>query len=93
MNFYRNDIKVPHVAQKDFLVIKTKIKKNRKRKIGKTTKIGLTYVQFYKTKLHRGRERQCVYNLSKLTCYINLFLTKRRLKDPKMKKLLEKTKN
>ena len=24
----------------------------------KTTKIGLAYVQFYKTKLHRGRKRR-----------------------------------
>ena len=41
--------------KKDFLVIKTKIQKNRK--IGKATKIGLAYVQFYKTKLHQGRKR------------------------------------
>ena len=34
-------------------------------------------------------ERGVVYELSKRGCYINRFLTKRRLKDPKMKKLPE----
>ena len=29
-------------------------------KIGKTSKIGLAYVQFYETKLHRGRKRRWV---------------------------------
>ena len=34
-------------------IYRQKTKKNRK----KTTKIGLAYVQFYKTKLHRGKKR------------------------------------
>ena len=45
---------------------------------------------FIKTKLHRGRKRCLVHELSKGSCNINGFLTKRGLKDPKMKKLIEK---
>ena len=39
-----------------FLVIKDKTKKQKKN-WQKTTKIGLANVQFYETKLHRGRKR------------------------------------
>ena len=35
------------------------------------SKIGLAYVQFYKTKLHRGKKRHRVYELSTGSCHID----------------------
>ena len=40
-----------------FLVIKSKIQTKNLKNWQKTTKIGLANVQFYGTKLHRGRKR------------------------------------
>ena len=54
-----------------FLVIKSKIQTKLKKNWQKTTKIGLANVQFYETKLHRGRKRHWVYELSKGSCHSN----------------------
>ena len=62
-------------------------------KIGKNHQNQISIFKFYKTKLHRGRKRSWVYELSKRSCHVNWFLTKRRLKDPKMMKLRKKSKN
>ena len=68
----------------------------KKKQTEKLTKIGKNYqnrisiCKFYKTKLHRGRKTRWVYELSKRSCHINWFLIKRRLKDLKTKKLIEK---
>ena len=40
-----------------FLVIKSKIQTKTEKNCQKTTKTGLANVQFYETKLHRGRKR------------------------------------
>ena len=45
---------------------------------------------FIKTKIHRGRKRLGANELSTGSFHINRFSTKRRLKDPKMKKSIEK---
>ena len=91
LKFYWNKLKVPHVAQKRLILeIEIKIQTKTEKNWRKTTKIGLAYVQFWKTKLHRGRKRRWVHELLKWACYINWFLTKRRLKDPKTKKLQQK---
>ena len=41
-------------------------------------------------KIHRGRKRRSVYELSKGSCHINWLLTETRMNDPKIKKLKEK---
>ena len=57
LNFYWNEIKVPHVAQKKLSSNYNQKTNEKLTKIGKkTTKIGLAYVQFYETKLPRGRK-------------------------------------
>ena len=46
----------PQCCTKNFLAITTKIQTKTDENRKKTTKIGLAYVQFYETKLHRGRK-------------------------------------
>ena len=71
IEFLLSENKVRDVAQKDFLVIKTKIQikteenwKNYKNRTSICT-------FFLKTKLHRGRKKHLVYELSKEMCHIN----------------------
>ena len=89
--FLKRNLSPSCCTKRSVLAIKIKIQKKTEKRWKKTTKFGLAYVQFYKTKLHRGEKRREYMNYQSEIAILNDFCTKRRLKDPKMKKLLEKS--
>ena len=59
-----------------FLVIKSKIQTKNWKKLAKNYENRISKCTILWNKLHRGRKRHWVYELSKGSCHINWFLTK-----------------